>query len=382
MKKINLVIYGVTGSIGNSVLSIVRNNKERFNIEGITCNSKYKNLKKISEEFDVKKIGISNDIKNIKPYFSGKKVFVGIDSFHDIISSKTDVVIFAISGTQAFDLILNIIKKGKVIGLANKECIISLGKLLFSFARKYSSEIIPLDSEHNSIYHLKKLETKSIESITLTASGGPFRNLTPEKLKNVKLKDALQHPVWKMGKKISIDSANMMNKALEIIEAKYLFNLKNDQINAVIHPQSIIHALINYENSSSTALLYEPDMRIPIASMFFSFNNFSKKIKRINLAKLSNLEFFDIDESLFPSIKLGRSVMDMEGLVPNAFNYLNDILVNAYLKGMISFTDIVNLNEENLDRIFAKNRNIANPGVNDIKNLNNWIDNNLYLGNQ
>jgi len=382
MKKINLVIYGATGSIGSSVLSVVRKNKERFNIEGITCNTNYRKIKKISEEFNVKKIGVSNSIKSKKEIFIDNKLFIGIETFHQIISAKTDVVIIAISGSSIIDLVVKIIMSGKKIGIANKESIISLGKVLLRLADKYHSEIVPLDSEHNSIYHLNKLNIDTIDSVTLTASGGPFRGFTHDLLKKVKLNDALKHPVWKMGKKISIDSATMMNKALEIIEAKYLFNLDDNKINALIHPQSIIHALINYKNGSSTGLLSEPDMRIPIASLFFSFNSFTKKSKRLNLAKLSNLEFYDIDESIFPSIKLGRYVMSMEGLAPNAFNYLNDLLVKAFIEEKIKFTEITTLNEENLGKIFAKNSNIMNPSVDDIKNINNWIDNNLYLGKQ
>ena len=382
MRKINVVIYGSTGSIGNSTLSIIRQNKDKINIEGITCNKKYQKLKKIADEFNVKKIGISHDVKNKREYFKGRKIFVGNEFLHEIISAKTDIIIFAISGTQIIDLIIRVLKTGKKIGIANKECIVSLGKQLFKIASKYSSEIVPLDSEHNSIHHLMKINKSSIESVTLTASGGPFRNLTPDQLSKVKLEDALRHPIWKMGKKISIDSATMMNKALEVIEAKYLFNLENDKISAIIHPQSIIHALINYKNGASTALLSEPDMQIPIASLFFSFDKFAKKNNKINLTKLSNLEFFDVDNKLFPSLKLGKQVMEMDGLAPHAFNYLNDFLVSAYLNGIVNFTDIVRLNEINLERIFIKNSNIMEPAVDDIKNINNWIDKNLYLGNQ
>ena len=165
-----------------------------------------------------------------------------------------------------------------------------------------------------------------IEKILITASGGPFLNLDKKKFDNITPKEALKHPIWKMGKKISIDSATMMNKALEIIEAKYLFNLRNNQIGAIIHPQSIVHAIINYKNGVSTALMYKPDMKVPISSLFSDFNEFSKK--NIDVVDLNKLEFFEIDESRFPAFTLVHDVLQNEGLYPNVFNYLNELLVD------------------------------------------------------
>ena len=182
------------------------------------------------------------------------------------------------------------------------------------------------------------------------------------------------------GEKISIDSATMMNKALEIIEAKYLFNLKDHEINAIIHPQAIVHALVNYENGISTAILNRPDMRIPISSLFFKFNRYTSEVNLLDLTKYNNLEFIQIDYNKFPAIRLGANVMQMGGIAPHVFNYLNELLVNLFIKKRIKFTDIVKLNEVNLDIIFNKNSNIANPKLKDIKNINNWIDNNIYLG--
>ena len=183
------------------------------------------------------------------------------------------------------------------------------------------------------------------------------------------------------GKKISIDSATMMNKALEIIEAKYLFNLRNNQISAIIHPQSIVHAIINYKNGVSTALMYKPDMKVPISSLFFNFNEFSKKNKSIDVADLNKLEFFEIDESRFPAFTLVYDVLQNEGLYPNVFNYLNELLVDFFLKGKIKFTDIVDLNRKNMELIFKKNANLEDPSIKDIKNINNWIDKNICIPN-
>ncbi len=380
MKKINLVIFGATGSIGNSVFSVIRDNKNKFNIQGIACGNNYKKLIKIANEFKVKKLGINKEIRKKTDELDKFNIFNGIGTFDQIIDSRTDVIIFAISGLAGLDLMLKLIKSGKRIGIANKECIISLGDNISKIAKDHSTEIIPLDSEHNSIFHLLSNNLGQFKSITITASGGPFRELPQKSFKDITVQQAIAHPVWRMGKKISIDSATMMNKALEIIEAKYLFNLKDNQINAIIHPQAVVHALINYENGITTALMNKPDMRIPISSLFFQFESFSKKNKILNLLDYSSLEFHPINPSKYPVINLGREVMKMGGLAPNVFNYLNEILVQKFINGSIKFVDIINLNEINLEKIFAKNRNIMKPKLIDIKNINNWIDNNLHLG--
>ena len=383
MKKINTVIFGATGSIGTSALSIISKNTKRINLEGVTCDRNLNKLNVIAKSFNVRKIGFNEDSiskskdLNLKRY----EVFNDVSNFHNIISKKTDIIIFAISGLAALELLLKVLKSGKKVGIANKECIISLGNKINSISKKYNTEIIPLDSEHNSIYHLLKQNLGKYSSITITASGGPFINFSNQELKSVTLNKAVKHPVWKMGKKISIDSATMMNKALEIIEAKYLFNLKDSEINAIIHPQAIVHALINYENGISTAILNKPDMRIPISSLFFEFNKYSNIVNNVDLAKYRSLEFLNINNKKFPAINLGYQVLKMGGLAPHTFNYLNEILVNLFMKKKIKFLDIVKLNKINLNRVFSKNANISNPSIENIKYINNWIDNNLFIGN-
>ena len=381
MKKINAVIFGATGSIGKSTLSIISKYQNLINLEGITCNSNLDKLIEIAKKYKVKKIGFNeNSIKKeIKHNLNEFEIFNDLKNFNKIISKKTDIIIYAISGLVSLNLLLILLKSGKKIGIANKECIITLGQTFNLLSKKYNTEIIPLDSEHNSIYHLLRQDFGKHKSITITASGGPFVHFNQKRLQKVTLTEALKHPIWKMGKKISIDSATMMNKALELIEAKYLFNFKPNEISAVIHPQAVVHALINYENGISTAILNEPDMRIPISSVFFNFNEYSFK-KNIDLTKYQNLEFIKIDKKKFPAINLGAQVMKMGGIAPHAFNYLNELLVDLFLKNKINFIDIVKLNEINLDRVFNKNSNITNPQLIDISNINLWIDKNLYIG--
>ncbi len=382
MKKINTVIYGGTGSIGDSFFSIVKKNRTKFNIEAITCNNNIKKLLKLSDEFNIKKIGFNK--KKLKSFnkedFHNHKYFTSIDDFGKMISSKTDVIVFAISGLKAINLLVEILKTGKKIGIANKECIISLGDNINKMTLKYGTNLIPLDSEHNSIFHLLKDSKNKFSSITITASGGPFLDLNYKNFKNITPNQAIKHPIWKMGKKISVDSATMMNKALELIEAKYLFNLENRQIKAIVHPQSIVHALINYENGASTALLYRPNMEVPISTLFFNFNKFNNNFTELSLDKLSDLQFFEVNKIKFPAISIAYDIIDMGGLAPNVFNYLNEILVDKFLRGKISFIDIIKLNYENIDRVFKKNTNILNPNYDDIVNINNWIDKNIYLG--
>ncbi len=383
MKKINTVIYGATGSIGDSVLSIVRENKQAINIEGVTCDTNLKKLCRIAKFYNVKKIGFNEKSisSNKKINLNDYKVFDDISNFHQMISNKTDIVIFAISGLLPLQLLLKILRSGKKIGIANKECIITLGSKFNYFSKKYSTKIIPLDSEHNSIYHLLSDKLGKPKSITITASGGPFFKFNKRQLNNVKLSQAVRHPIWNMGKKISVDSATMMNKALEIIEAKYLFDLNHQEINAIIHPQAIVHALINYENGTSTAILNKPDMRIPISSLFFNFNKFSSKEFLLDLTKTPNLEFFNIDQKRFPALRICFQVMKMGGAAPHIFNYLNELLVDLFLQNRIKFIDIVKFIEINLDMYFRNNSNISDPTLVDLKNINNWIDNNLYTGN-
>ncbi len=383
MKKINTIIFGATGKIGESTLFIINKNRKSINLEGITCNKNLNKLMKIAKSFNVQKIGFNKkNINTRRRYdFNKYEIYNDLSNFHHLISKKTDVIIFAISGLSSIDLLLKILKKGKKIGMANKEIIITLGKKFNILSKKYNTDIVPLDSEHNSIYHLLNQNLCKFKSITITATGGPFLKYTQRQFKNITVNQAIKHPVWSMGKKISIDSATMMNKALEKIEAKYLFNLKDSEIEAIIHPQAIVHAIINYKNGISNAILNKPDMRIPISSVFFDFNNHIPVIDKIDFKKKLELEFIPIDEKKFPAMRIGAEVMRMGGLAPHIFNYLNELLVNLFLSKQISFTDIVYLNEINLERFFNKNSNNTNPKLIDIKNVNNWIDKNLYIGN-
>ncbi len=381
-----ILLYGATGTIADSVFKIVENNRSKLKVVGATCNTNFKKLEKLKIKHGIKKIGINN-FKSAEKYKTlygdtnnKKHLFIGIKHFSKLITKDIDVIIFAISGLSALNICFDIAKSGKIIGLANKECIISLGPRLITLAKRHKTKIVPLDSEHNSIYRLLESNKNEFKSITITASGGPFFNKKINFLKNVTPNQAIKHPIWKMGKKISVDSATMMNKALEIIEAKYLFNLNSDQINAVIHPESIIHAAINFNDNVSISLLNEPDMKIPISYLFKINNNENKNVNIFQKLNKKSLTFHAINLDKFPAIKLAYKVLKIGGLAPHIFNYNNEVLVNHFLLKKIRFLDIVNFNEITLMNFFKNNKNIDRPSLKDIHISSIWINKNIFLG--
>ena len=379
-----ILLYGATGTIADSVFSIVKNNKKKLKVAAATCDTNFKKIEKLRIKYGIEKIGINNQ-KSAEKYKSlygktnNKHLLIGNDNFSKLITKDIDVIILAISGLSALNISYDIAKSGKIFGLANKECIISLGPRLLLLAKKNKTKIIPLDSEHNSIYRLLETNNNEFKSITITASGGPFLNKKISFLKNVTPDQAIKHPVWRMGKKISVDSATMMNKALEIIEAKYLFNLNSDQINAIIHPESIIHAAINFYDNSSISLLSEPDMKIPI-SYLLKVNSSIKNKNIFQQLDKKSLTFYKINLIKFPAIKLAFKVLEIGGLAPHIFNYNNEVLVNYFLEKKIRFLDIVKFNEITLKKYFISNKNIVQPNLKDIHNSSKWINKNIFLG--
>ena len=379
-----ILLYGATGTIADSVFEIVKNNRSKIKVVAATCNTNYKKLEKLKTKFNIQRLGINNhkSAERYKLLSSDNKrnLLVGNENFSKLITKDIDIVILAISGLSALNISYDIAKSGKIFGLANKECIISLGPRLISLAKQHKTKIIPLDSEHNSIYRLLESNKNKFKSITITASGGPFFNKKISYLKNVSPNHAIKHPVWKMGKKISVDSATMMNKALEIIEAKYLFNLSSNEINAIIHPESIIHAAINFYDNSSISLLNEPDMKIPI-SYLLKINNNSKTneniFQQLNKKKLT---FHKINQDKFPAIKLAYEVLEIGGLAPHILNYNNEILVNHFLRKKIKFLDIVKYNKITLKKFLNSKNNVARPNLQDIHKCSLWINKNIFLG--
>jgi 1-deoxy-D-xylulose-5-phosphate reductoisomerase len=378
MHKKNIVIYGATGSIGESALNLIRDNKENFNVVGLTCNENINKVRKIANEFDCKNVGIANKeliIQN-KVLLKNYTIFAGIEEFQYMISDHSvDIIIFAISGSAPLKLLMEISSYGKTIGLANKECIICLGNLFLDKAAISKTKIIPLDSEHNAIYQLiKNKNVDSIDKYTITASGGNFYKYNYSDLMNITPEEAVTHPKWKMGKKITVDSSTLMNKGLEIIEACILFNIKPNKINALIHPESIIHGFVEFKDSSIHAFLSQPSMEISISSILFDDNSINLDNHKLDLSSIKSLNFIDIDNDKFKAIKIAKASLDHGGLAPAILNYTNELMVNLFLEKKFLFTDIVENNKHIMNQFILDNNNIKNPNIDDITQSFKIID--------
>ncbi len=375
----NIILFGATGSIGTSVLKILDKTNDDFCLKGITCDKKIDSLIDISDRYKCDNLGISNEgLSNYKSENLAKKNTVyGIENFDSFINEDIDIYILAISGLTGASLALKIAETGKTLAIANKECIISLGKILLNKCTKFDTNLFPLDSEHNAIYQLLNKNDKSIKSIIITASGGPFLDLDLNKFDSITPDQAIKHPKWKMGNKISVDSSNMMNKSLELIEAKNLFYLESNQVDAIIHPQSIIHGILNYHDNSSYAFLSQPSMEIPISSLFFPNKDYRSNNYDLDLTKLKSLEFYEIDNVRFPAFNLGKYIMQKDGIAPHLFNYINDKLVKLFLEGLIKYTEIVNFNERIIELYFKLHQNINEPNIEDLNESNIWVDENI-----
>jgi len=375
----NIILFGATGSIGTSVLKILNKTKGEFCLKGITCNNKIDSLIDISNRYQCDNLGVSNEDSLIdKSEIPAKKNIVyGIKNFDSFISDDIDIYILAISGLSGASLALKIAETGKILAIANKESVISLGKILSNKCSKFKTNIFPLDSEHNAIYQLLNEKYKSIKSITITASGGPFLDLDLNKFDSITPEQAIKHPKWEMGNKISVDSSNMMNKSLELIEAKNLFNLKPNQVNAIIHPQSIIHGILNYHDNSSYAFLSQPNMEISISSLFFPHKDHRSNEHDLDLTRLKTLEFYEIDNERFPAFRLGQHIIQKDGIAPHLFNYINDKLVKLFLDRKIKYTKIVDLNERIIELYFKSHQNINEPNIEDLNESSIWVNENI-----
>ncbi|WP_415291133.1 1-deoxy-D-xylulose-5-phosphate reductoisomerase [Candidatus Pelagibacter sp. Uisw_136] len=378
MKKI--VIFGSTGSIGTSLLNIIKNDQKNFKIELISANKNYKKLINQAKFFNVKNLIITdqNSFIKAKKKIKGKNINIYNDftSFKKIFKNKKiDYTMSAITGFQGLKPTLDIIKFTDVIAIANKESIICGWNLIKKNLDKYKTKFIPVDSEHFSIWSLiNKEKYKNFEKFYLTASGGPFRKLPLRKFNNITTKNALKHPNWSMGKKISIDSATMMNKVFEVIEAKKIFDLKYSQLEILIHPDSYLHAIVKFNNGLIKLLMHDTNMVIPIFNSLYSEDNNKIKSYPLNIKILNNLQLQKIDKIRFPIIKLLNKLTEIDSLFETVIVSANDNLVNKFLKNEIKFIDIskkllkfTSLNE------FQKFKKIKPVNVKQIEQLADYV---------
>ena len=377
MKK-KIAILGSTGSIGQSTLEVIRKDKKNFNIILLSANNNYKKLVEQAKQFKVKNVLI----KNHKFYLNVKnslkrtktKVYSGDISIKRIISKKLDYTMSAVVGLAGLQPTIDAIKISKTVAIANKETIICGWQILSKFIKKYKTEIIPVDSEHFSIMELTKgVSNEEVEEIIITASGGPFLNTPINKLKKVKAKQAIKHPNWKMGKKISVDSANMMNKVFEVVEAYKLFKFDKSKYKIMIHPQSYVHSIIRFKNGLIKMILYNTDMKIPISNTLYKSKKNVLKTSNVEIKHINNLNFQKVNSKTFPSIKLLNKCFTLGLSTPIIINAANEVLVDLFLKGKIGFLDIVKIINKILKhKDFRKNAKRKPNSIKDIQIADNW----------
>ncbi len=352
MKTVN--IYGSTGSIGTQALNIIRKFNNQFKIVGLTCGDNISLLNKQIEMFNPEVVCIKNieDVKHLK--FKGK-IFAGKDGLKEFANFKrVDISLISIVGTDGIIPAFEAINNSNLIALANKECLVSAGKFIIDKAKSLNIPIIPVDSEHSAIFQCLQNRAE-VEKIILTASGGPFYNLPKEEFSNITVEKALNHPTWNMGSKITIDSATLMNKGLEIIEAKWLFDLSREEIDVVIHPQSIVHSMVEYQDGAILAQLGIPNMEIPISyALFYPLR--ARLEHKLDLT-LQTLEFFKPDYEKFPSLQFAFKALEMGDGYSAAINKANEIAVYRFLNKEIKFTEIFKLIERVFKFDFPKNYN-------------------------
>ncbi|MDG2347217.1 MAG: 1-deoxy-D-xylulose-5-phosphate reductoisomerase [SAR86 cluster bacterium] len=347
MKKI--VLLGATGSIGDSCLNVIRQNKDQFQLMAIALNGNLDKAQRIYDEFHPEYIYIAeSNLDNRHSLFSSKaKILSDADGLQGLIEdTDTDIVISAISGFAGLEASYFAINAGKTILVANKESIVAAGDILMPLAQVKGSKIIPVDSEHNAIHQCLsgQLELAEISKILITASGGPFREKSFEELQKVTLEDALNHPTWNMGSKITIDSATLVNKCLELIEAHYLFDIPESHIDIVVHPQSIIHSMVTFVDGSTIAQMSNPNMEVPIANALGLESRLPIQFEELNFSKL-NLTFEKIPDGREIVFDMAREVCNKRGNLGVIFNASNEIAVDAFINKKINFSDIYSVIE-------------------------------------
>lgn len=361
-------VLGATGSIGDSTLDILsRAELGAFQVVSLTANTNSKKLASLAIEFNAEYVALSDEkyADDLRSRLSGTSVEIGIgpNALIEAARRPCDFTMAAIIGAAGLEPTLAAVDQGNHVGLANKECLVCAGDLFMARVKSSGAILLPVDSEHNAIFQvLEKDAPEGVRRLILTASGGPFRETSAAQLKTMTPKDALAHPVWDMGAKISIDSATLMNKGLELIEAAYLFNRSSSEIDVIVHPQSIIHSMVEYIDGSVLSQMGSPDMRTPIAYALGWPNRMVAPVERLNFAKISGLTFFEPDLIRFPALRLAREALECGGQGPCVLNAANEIAVAAFLDSKLGFMDIAAVVERTIaqfckDSQFTKSPN-------------------------
>ena len=357
---------GSTGSIGRQALDVVRANRDLFEVELLTANNSSELLVQQALEFDANAVVICNEKKygEVSSALSDCKVFAGLDSVCDLVKGDNiDMVLAAMVGFSGLRPVISAIEAGKPVALANKETLVAGGSLVMGLAREKEVPILPVDSEHSAIFQcLMAASGNRLSRIHLTASGGPFRTWTREQIASATYEQALKHPRWNMGAKITIDSATMMNKGFEMIEARWLFDTAPQDISIVVHPQSIIHSMVEFEDGAVLAQMAHPDMREPIQFALTFPRRLPLDSRKLDFAELGSLTFEKPDMDRFPCLSLAFEAIGRGGNVPCAMNAANEAAVKAYLEGRIGFYDIADL----VQKAMAGVSFVAKPSLDDL----------------
>ena len=368
----NVIILGSTGSIGKSSIEVIKKNNKEFDVSCLVASSNESLIKNQAKDFKNSKIFLENPKKN---NFS-KKLICKEDLLKLISSNKTNIVIAAISGSEGLELIYHSIKSGKKVLIANKEPLVMAGEFLMKEAKKSGAEIIPIDSEHCAVHQSTRgKDLGSISKITLTCSGGPFYNLPKNKFKEITIQRALKHPIWQMGKKITIDSSTLMNKALEIIEAKYLFNIDSEKIDTIIHPEGLVHSFVEFSDGTILASMANPDMKIPISYGLGFPKSISSVSKKIDLQTLKKLTFHKINRRKFPSIDFAYFALNHGRGMPIILNAANEVAVKCFLDKKLSFQNIFKLIASTLNYADRSNIKLNSVSLKSIIDFNDEAKN-------
>ena len=376
MEKRRIAILGSTGSIGRQALDVIRQHRDLFEVELLTANNSSSLLISQAIEFEANAVVICNESKYrevadaLQPHMI--KVFAGMKSVCDLVAGgNIDIVLTAMVGFSGLESTIAAVRAGKAIALANKETLVAAGGIVTGLAREHNVPILPVDSEHSAIFQcLQGSYGAKLAKIHLTASGGPFRTWDKAAIARVTPEDALKHPNWNMGRKVTIDSATMMNKGLELIEARWLFDIAPEHIEVVVHPQSVIHSMVEFEDGAVIAQLGHPDMREPIQYALSYPTRLSLDNRKLDFAGLGALTFFAPDMEKFPALALAYEAIGRGGNIPCAMNAANEVAVKAFLDGQIGFYDICDIisdtmagvdfvKDPDLDSIFMTNAEAA-----------------------
>lgn len=364
MKK-KVLILGSTGSIGTAALEVIANDPGSFEVYGLACRNNVDLLNEQIARFKPAGVCVFDEYQKDRVAAGRARIYTGIEGMKEMIRSDVDTVVNALPGSIGLEPTIEAIRCKKTLALANKESLVMGGRIIRGLVAETGSTLIPVDSEHSAIYQLLEgLPMKELRSIIITASGGPFRKHTKKALEKVNLEEAMNHPTWKMGQKITLDSATLMNKGLEVIEARWLFDLEPSRIKVLIHPESILHGIVELADNSLLAYMASPDMKIPIAYALNEKKRLPLPFAPLDLERVSKLTFYPPDRRRFPSVQLAYEALAAGDSALVVFNVSNEAAVQAFIDGKIKFTDIPGIVADAIEK------HPAEPVVNDLETIN------------